>query len=191
MSKKILCILGHPNPDSFNGALFNYYIQEASQNNEVKGIAIANLKFDPILHKGYKEIQELEPDLKNAQELIKWADHLVFFYPYWWGSFPAQFKGFIDRIFMPGFGFKFDKTKEWKWDKLLKGKTARLIVTTGAPAIYINLFMPHGINVMKKGILEFCGIKTKVTLLGPIKQLTQYEFDNALNKIKILAKDTN
>lgn len=45
---------------------------------------------------------ELEEDLVKAQELIRWADHLVFVYPIWWGTMPAVLKGFFDRVFLPG-----------------------------------------------------------------------------------------
>lgn len=44
---------------------------------------------------------ELEEDLVKAQELIRWADHLVFVYPIWWGTMPAVLKGFFDRVFLP------------------------------------------------------------------------------------------
>lgn len=57
------------------------------------------------LQEGYDVIQELEPDLIQLQEHIKWAKHIVFLSPVWWGSFPAKFKAAIDRIFLPGFAF--------------------------------------------------------------------------------------
>ena len=57
------------------------------------------------------------------QQDILWADHLVFVYPNWWSTVPALLKGLIDRMFVPGFAFKYRENSPF-WDKLLKGKTA-------------------------------------------------------------------
>jgi len=74
--------------------------------NQNKILIINELDFNPNLQFGYRKRTELEPDLLKAQELIKWADHLVWIYPVWWGSIPAIMKGFIDRVFLPGFAFQ-------------------------------------------------------------------------------------
>ena len=108
MNKNILVILGHPDTDSFCGALCKAYIDSAKKHgSEVRQLHLGELKFDPVLWKGYNKIQELEPDLVNAQELIQWSNHIVFVYPNWWGAMPALMKGFFDRVFLPGFAFKY------------------------------------------------------------------------------------
>jgi|SRR3989304_5289898 len=92
--------------NSFCGVLAEAYIEGAkAAGADIKQLYLGELKFDPILWHGYKEIQELEEDLKMAQEFILWAEHLVFVYPTWWGTIPALLKGFIDRTFLPGFAF--------------------------------------------------------------------------------------
>ncbi|MDI6794323.1 MAG: NAD(P)H-dependent oxidoreductase [bacterium] len=71
MKKNTLIILGHPDKDSFCGALARAYVEGARQAGiEIKEIEIGSIKFDPVLWRGYKEIQELEPDLVKAQKLI-------------------------------------------------------------------------------------------------------------------------
>ena len=102
---------------------------------EVREVFLADLRFDPVLHHGYKEIQELETDPVHAQELIKWADHLVFVYPLWWATMPALLKGFLDRTLLPDFAFKYRPNSPF-WDKDLTGKTARMIITMDAPVWY-------------------------------------------------------
>jgi putative NADPH-quinone reductase len=77
----------------------------------------------------------LEPDLLAAWEKILWAEHLVWIYPIWWGSMPAILKGFIDRLFLLGFAFKKKENSVW-WDKLLTGKSARIITTLDQPKWY-------------------------------------------------------
>lgn len=190
MSKKILIVLGHPNKDTFCGSLAESYKKGAIQSGaEVKEIFISDLKFDPILHRGYKEIQELEPDLVQAQELIKWAEHLVFVYPTWWATMPALLKGFFDRVFLPGFAFKYRENSPY-WDKYLTGKSARVITTMDAPAWYNFLVYGNaGQKAIKRGTLQFCGINpVKVTTIGGVKAMKKEQLTNWLTKAEKLGK---
>ena len=117
---------------------------------------------------------KLEEDLIKAQQDIQFADHLVFVYPTWWGTQPALLKGFIDRVFVPGFAFDYiDNSVHWK--KHLKGKSARLIVTMDAPKWYNWLVYKNaGHNAMKKAVLNYCGIDpVKITAFGPVKTSTE------------------
>ncbi|MDQ3597876.1 MAG: NAD(P)H-dependent oxidoreductase, partial [Pseudomonadota bacterium] len=82
---------------------------------------------------------------------------------------PALMKGFIDRILLSGFAFKYRKGKAFP-DKLLKGRTAHLLVTLDTPAWYYRWFyrMP-ALHQMRKTTLAFCGIQPIKTLLfGPV-----------------------
>ncbi len=165
MKKKILVILGHPDSESFCGALADAYIEGANTaGNEIRTLKLGDLNFDPILWKGYSKIQELESDLVKAQELILWSNHIVFIYPNWWGAMPALLKGFFDRAFLPGFAFKYREGSPF-WDKLLAGRTAHLIVTMDTPPWYYRwIYRRPGHNEMKRTILGFCGIKVvKIT----------------------------
>lgn len=183
--KKILIIQGNSTKDSFSGAILENYKNGAlSSSNEVKTIDIGSLKFNPILLNGYKEIQELEPDLIEAQELIKWCDHLVIIFPTWWGSAPAVLKGFFDRTFLPGFAFKYLPNSRF-WNKLLKGKSARVIITMDGPSFYYKYFAgAPGLKMVKNSILEFCGFSpVKYNIFGSIKFLTEEKRKNILNKV--------
>ena len=169
--KKILIINGHPNKDSFNFAIVEAYKNGATKSGaEVKEIVIADLEFSPNLKYGYQKRTDLEPDLLDAFEKIKWADHMVWVHPVWWGGLPAMTKGFIDRVFLPGMVFQYRENSSW-WDKLLIGKTARIITTLDQPGWFYKLmFGQPSVNQLKKSTLEFCGVKpVKVTFVGPIK----------------------
>ena len=163
--KKVLLILAHPDKNSLSAKLLDFYYDNANQKGcEVRQIFLGDLNFNLNLAKGYKEIQELEPDLKKSQEDILWADHLVFAFPIWWYTFPALLKGFIDRVFLPGFAFKYKKKSPIP-DKLLQGKTADIICTSGAPRLF---YFFKGGNIgpsLLKRILRFCGIKTRNKIL--------------------------
>lgn len=188
--KKILIILGHPVKDTFSGQLFENYKQGAlSSGAEVKELVLRDLKFELNFSSGYRGSQELEPDLVKAQELITWAEHLVLIYPNWWSTFPALLKGFIDRTFLPGFAFKYRKGS-LLWDKLLTGRSARLIITMDTPPWYYWLvYRRPGHNAMKRGILEFCGIRpVKITTIGSLKISSEQKRQQWLHKVKALGR---
>ncbi len=183
--KKVLIINGHPNRESFNFALFQAYKDGASQAGyQIKEIVIADLDFNPNLQFGYQKRMEWENDLKDAWEKILWADHLVWIHPVWWGGLPAITKGFIDRLFLPGFAFRYRKDSVW-WDKLLKGKTAHIITTLDQPGFYYRLFFGRpSVNQLKKSVLQFCGVSpVKVDYIGIIKNSPESQREWWLKKV--------
>jgi NAD(P)H dehydrogenase (quinone) len=185
---KILIINGHPNKDSFNFGIAKAYQDGALQSGaEVKEIVIRDLNFNPNLQFGYQKRMELEPDLVKAWEKIQWADHLVWIHPVWWGGLPAITKGFIDRLFLPGFAFKYRENSVW-WNKLLKGKTAHIITTLDQPGLYYRFFFGRpSVNQLRKSVLEFCGVKpVKVTYVEIIKTSDIKQREAWLEKIKLL-----
>ena len=183
---KIYILLAHPDKNTFNGNLANAYETTAkNKGHEVRRQNLGEMKFDPILWKGYKEIQELEPDLKQAQKNILWCDKWVIVYPIWWGSVPALFKGFLDRTLYSGFAFKYHD-KDPFWDKLLKGRTGEIISTCDAPKIWIWWqYRNSDLNAIKKATLEFCGIKpVKVTRISRVKYLDEKQRQQWMDRIK-------
>ena len=188
--KKILIINGHPDKESFNFALAEAYKKGAKQSNvEIKEINIRELNFNPNLQFGYRKRTELEPDLLEAQDKLKWADHLVWIHPVWWGSVPAIMKGFLDRILLPGFAFNKRENSLW-WDKYFIGKTARIICTLDQPAWYYKwIYGNPSHNAMKKVTLEYIGVKkVRITTIGPIR-LSKEEFRaNWLRKVEKLGQ---
>jgi putative NADPH-quinone reductase len=189
--KNILIINGHPDKESFCFALAESYQKGAEKNGNVcKLVHLIDLKFNPILTNGYRLVSELEPDLMKIQQDIIKADHLVFVYPNWWATFPALLKGFFDRVFIPNFAFTYHD-KGPLWDKLLKGKTARLIVTMDTPKWYYCLINRNaGHNAIKIGVLEFCGIKpVKISVFSPIKSSDIRKRRKWLNEVETLGRN--
>lgn len=191
MPKKILVINGHPDKNSLNAEFAAAYKRGAKQSAaEVKEINIAELQFNPNLAFGYQKRTDLEPDLSASWEKILWADHLVWVHPVWWGGFPALMKGFIDRLFLPGMAFRYRENTVF-WDKLLKGKTARIITTIDQPGWYYRLvYARPSINQLKKSVLQFCGVKpVKVSTFGIVKTADENQRKNWISKVEALGKD--
>lgn len=190
MAKKVLVVLGHPSSNSYCSALADAYADGARESGaEVETLRLGDLEFDPILHNGYQKVQTLEPDLVRAQELVTWAEHLVFVYPIWWGTMPALLKGFFDRVFLPGFAFKYRDGSQF-WDKLLAGRSGRIIATLDAPSWYNWLVYSNASQkAMKRATLQFCGIKpVGVTTIGSIKGSKPERLAREIESVKSLGK---
>ncbi|MNI36446.1 hypothetical protein D3C73_904950 [compost metagenome] len=173
--KKVVIIQGNPAPDSFCAGVADAYRAGAEkQGAQVRQITLRELEFSINLANGYKKRTELEPDLVQAQESIKWAEHLVFVYPVWWGTMPALLKGFLDRILLPGYAFKYRPNSSF-WDKLLTGKSARLLVTMDSPAWYDRfMYGSPSLRSMKKATLQFCGVNpVKSTIFPEVRKSSE------------------
>jgi len=190
---RTLIIMGHPDKNSFSKKIADEYERGAlEKGSEVRRVNLIDLRFDPILRQGYRVIQPLEPDLLEMQNLIKWCNQIVFVYPIWWSAPPAILKGFLDRVLLPSFAFKYREDSDL-WDKLLVGRRGRIIVTSDAPVwfLYLNYFHP-AVNMMKKAVLEFCGISpVSVTSFGGIKNTDQKKREEILYKVYRIGLDDN
>lgn len=188
--KQVLIINGHPDKESFNYALSEAYKKGVNSSNAmVTQINISELEFNPNLKFGYRKRMDLEPDLVAAIDKIKKADHMVWLFPMWWYGYPAIMKGFVDRTFLPGITYQPIEGKPLP-EKLLKGKSARLIITADTPKWYDFLIMKRpAINQFKKGTLQFCGINpVKVTYIATMKNSSSDLREKWLRKISVLGE---
>jgi putative NADPH-quinone reductase len=186
--KRILLILGTPKKDSLCHALAEAYSHGArSKGHVVRQLKLGEMQFDPILRDGYEQSQSLEPDLLEAQRLIHWAEHLVFVYPVWWGGIPALLKGFFDRVFLPGFAFKY-RNRSQLWDKLLSGRSADLLVTMDTPPWYFRwIYGAPAHRQMVRTILGFCGIRTRrLSEFAPVRPASEEQRQSWLRKAEAL-----
>ncbi|MGQ0709023.1 MAG: NAD(P)H-dependent oxidoreductase [Rhodoferax sp.] len=190
MGKRVLVVLGHPAQDSLCADLAHAYAQAAQQQgHEVRWLRLGQMAFDPVLHQGYREVQPLEPDLQAAQQALQWAQHMLWVYPVWWGSVPALLKGFLDRVFLPGFAFRFRDGKPLP-DKLLAGRSADLLVSMDTPPWYFRwVYRMPAIAQMRRPTLELCGIRVRKTLaLGPVVSSTPAQRERWLRQAGALAR---
>jgi putative NADPH-quinone reductase len=174
MTKMILVIDGHPSKKSFTAAIADAYADGVrSAGGNVKMLHIGALKFDPSLHEGYREVMPLEQDLQEAQHLISEAKHITVCYPQWWGSGPAVLKGFVDRVFLPGFAFRYHEKGPF-WDKLLTGRSGEIWLMSDSPWIWFFFkYWNSPIKWLKTATLEFCGIRpVKVHVVDRVRFLT-------------------
>lgn len=176
-AQRILIIQGHPDATQRHlcHALAEAYADGAlGAGHEVRTIDVSRLDF-PLLRSAQEwEQGALPPALQPAQEDIRWAGHLVFIYPLWLGDVPAVLKGFLEQVARPGFAFKADAGGKNPFGrKGLGGRSARIIVTMGMPAlVYRWYFGAHSLKSLRRNVLAFVGIApVRDTVIGMVDGL--------------------
>lgn len=176
---KVLIVYCHPEPKSFNHAMYQAAISEfQAVGHEVKTTDIYGMDFEAKSGRNnYKT--SADPDfLKLAmedahatanegfsdeieQELqkLEWCDLMIWQFPLWWISVPAGLKGWIDRVFAAK---RIYDTAHCYENGFMKGKKAMLSFTTGIPqpgytAGQIGGDIHEIIKPIQRGILEFVG----------------------------------
>jgi putative NADPH-quinone reductase len=183
---RIAVIVGHARKDTFCEALGNAYVEGArAAGHSVEMFVTSRMSFDPILHEGYDRVQALEPDLVAAHSAIMQADHLVLIFPLWLGTLPAIFKGFLERVLQPDI---IGPAREGRFVPLLKGKSARVIMTMGMPGlVYRWWYGAHALKMLKRNILEFLGVTpVRSTLFGMIGAVGAGQLDDWVEEVRAL-----
>jgi putative NADPH-quinone reductase len=170
MRKRILVIQGHPDAheDHLCHALAQAYAEGArAAGHDVRQTKVAALDFPLLRSQSEWEEGAVPPGLKQAQADIEWAQHLVLIFPLWLGDMPALLKGFLEQVARPGFAFVRDRNRQFA-KKGLAGRSARVVVTMGMPAlVYRWFFWAHSVKSLKRNILKFVGFApVSETLIG-------------------------
>jgi putative NADPH-quinone reductase len=189
---RILVLQGHPDPAErhFNHALADAYAQGATDHgHDVQRIDVGQLDF-PLLRSPSQWMDgQLPPGLVASQNAIGWAQHIALFFPLWLGGMPALLKGFLEQVARPGFAFHPDG-KNPLANKGLTGRSARVVVTMGMPAlIYRFYFRAHSLKSLERNILGFVGIAPiHETLIGGIGELSEERRADWLKKLEKLGQ---
>lgn len=173
--RKILVIDGHPDPeaDHFCHALARSYREGAEAGGHtVNLVRVADLDF-PILRSasGY-DTAPVPVALQQVTDELLAADHVVLIYPLWLGTLPALTKAFLEQVFHRDVAF--EPAEEGKWPRgRLRGKSARVIVTMGMPAlVYRFWYGGHSLKSLERNILKFIGFKpVRDTVFGMVEMV--------------------
>ena len=172
---RIVILQGHPDPDGgrFLRRLAESYAAGAREaGHELRVIDIARLDFPLLSTQAEYETGSPPAAIAKAQKTVAWGEHLAFFFPLWLGTMPALVKGFLEQTLRPGFAM--DKSKPI-WRPLLKGRSARLVVTMGMPEpVYRWYYLGHGLKGLERNVLKFVGISpVGETWIGGVEQLDE------------------
>lgn len=161
---RILIIDGHPDPEPkhFIHAAAEAYGEGArAGGHEVRLIRIADLDF-PLI-RSFNQWNNTPPpnSVAEAQADFKWAEHVAILYPMWLGDVPALLKAFLEQVCRPNFAFRY--RENGMPEKLLTGRSARVIVSMGMPAFFYTLvYRAHSLKSLERNILKFVGF-------GPVR----------------------
>jgi putative NADPH-quinone reductase len=185
---KIAIIVGHARKGTYCEALGEAYQRGArAGGHETTLFVTSRLRFDPILHEGFAKVQPLEPDLQAAHDALIASDHLVLIFPLWLGTLPALFKAFLERVLQPDL---VEPARRGKFVKILKGKSARIIMTMGMPGfVYRWYFGSHALRMLKRNILGFVGISPiRSTIYGMIEGVSDERRRQWLSDVEKLGR---
>jgi putative NADPH-quinone reductase len=118
----IFLVGAHPEPQSFNGALFREAERTLAQaGHSVRVSDLHAMAFNPVsgrhnfttvkdpafFKQQHEEIHATEvggfaPDIEAELEKIEWCDLMIWQFPLWWFGLPGTLKGWVDRVFAMG-----------------------------------------------------------------------------------------
>lgn len=191
MAKRILIIDGHP--DAAEGRLCHalaaaYAEGAAAAGHDASVIRLAGLDIPFLRSQQEFEHGAVPEGLTAAAEALLAADHVVLVFPLWLGTMPALLKAFLEQVFRPGTAFAYQENGFPK--KLLAGRSARVVVTMGMPAmIYRWFFGAHGVRGLERNILAFTGMKPiHETLFGNVEGASEQTRNGWLAQMRELGR---
>lgn len=192
-NRRILVIQGHPDPAAghFCHALADAYAEGArTAGHDIRAISVTSLRLPWLSSQAEWEAAEVPEPVRRCQQDIAWAEHLFIIYPLWLGGMPAMLKGFLEQVARPGFAVG-RKGEAWP-GALLSGRSSRIVVTMGMPAlVYRWYFGAHNLKSLKRNILRFCGIKpNRATIIGTIESLSDRRRSAWLATMRELGRKT-
>lgn len=132
-------IVAHPNKDSFTMTMALAYAAAV----EGKGHAVVlrdlyRMRFDPCLaaqELPWAPDHKIGPDVAAERQLLADVDVFAFVYPFWFNAPPAMLKGYCERVFGAGFGYR---PGAFGTEPLLKGRRMISVTASGAPKDWVE-----------------------------------------------------
>lgn len=189
---KILVVDGHPSRGSFVGALADEYVAGArGQGHDVEVLRLSEMHLEPYMtYQHGTDDPVITPDLEAMRTQLVRADHIVIAYPIWWGLPPALLKVYFEVVFAPGVAFRYlpRRGSRVRWERLLAGRTAQLLVTGDAPPWFWRFVRGAADErALERSILGFCGVSTMATAyFGSVKMSTPAQRQEWLERARTL-----
>jgi NAD(P)H dehydrogenase (quinone) len=186
-------IIGHPDAGSFTRRIAEAYcaaLREKGHEPVVRDLY--QMGFDPCLK--LEEIPKpggFEPgaDVIAERALLKDASIFVFFYPLWFYAPPAIVKGYMDRVFSQGFGFK--TVVGGGVASGLGGKKLLSFTATGAPSFWLEADGDWGAirKLFDQHFAAVCGLEVldHVHFGGVHRAMAPEAIDRAVTRVREVA----
>jgi putative NADPH-quinone reductase len=187
MSKSVCIINGHPDPSTERlvRALCDAYEDGCRASGfGVSRINIGELEVDLLGSASAFETPPAEAILTERKKIAE-ADHMALIFPLWLGGIPAKTKAFFEQAARGSF-FLAEADGNTKWPrKMMKGKSARLVVTMGMPGIVYKAWLDEGaLKVLERGMLGMSGFgPIHHTILGGAGELSARKVERWLTRM--------
>lgn len=175
---QVLVVLAHPKDGSFNHAIAAracHALRAAGHEPHLLDLYALGVRAAMSTEErlAYESAQPLlDPLLVEHADLIARCTAMVFVYPTWWSAQPAILKGWLERVLVPGVGFRFNDK-----GKVRPGLThVRHLIgisTYGSPRLYVKAINDNGRRTLLRTIRINTGWRTRT------KWLALYSIDTA------------
>lgn len=187
--KRILIIDGHPDasPERYVHALADAYQQAArQQGHKVRMLRLAEREFPPLARNEDFLHSDPPAEIAAVQDDLAWSNHIVVLFPLWLGDMPARLKALFEQVFRPGFAYKTSGKGLPK--QLLKGRSARIVVTMGMPALFYRwYFRAHSLKSLVRNIFHFVGIRpVRLSIVGRVESMSDKQRQAWLERMRRL-----
>lgn len=108
----------------------------------------------------------LDPLVERYADIVLRAEALVFVYPTWWSGLPAILKGWLERVMVPGVGFRFDERSGKVRPGLGHVRHLIGISTYGSPRSYVRFVNDNGRRTVTRALRMSCGWHVRSKWLG-------------------------
>jgi putative NADPH-quinone reductase len=185
---RALVLLGHADPKSFVAALAHAYVDAfRAAGGTAELVTLSELAFDPVLRHGHARDQALEPALVALRESFERAGHVAWFFPTYWASPPAIVRAVVDRLFLPGWAFRYGKGP--LPEGLLRGRSARVVLTMDSPRFWYTLSHNRAVHgAFVSGTLRFVGFRPiRTTTIYEVRTMTENARERRIAEMAALA----
>jgi putative NADPH-quinone reductase len=130
-------------------------------------IDLATEHFNPVMSKSeWDTYQQGNGDipvgLDRDVSLVKSAEIIVFVYPTWWGGLPAQLKGWLERVMLPGTAFVFNENNKVR-PGLRNIRRIHIVSTFGSPWLYVRFVNDNGRRILARAFRLNTSLRTRVS----------------------------
>lgn len=187
--RRIVILQGHPDPDERRlcRALAAAYAEGAREaGHAVTVVDLATIEIPMLRTQDEFEHGPVPQSLRPAAEAIRAADHILLVFPLWLGTMPALVKAFLEQVMRPHVAFEYQRNGFPK--TLLGGRSARVVVTMGMPALAYRLwYRAHGLRGLERNVLRFVGIRpVRESLFGMVGAVSEARRQAWLQRMRVL-----
>lgn len=163
-----LVVYCHPVEGSFCSSMRDAAISGLrAAGHTVDLIDLAAEHFNPVMSTSewntYRQANgDVPVGLERDVALVKSAEIIVFVYPTWWGGLPAQLKGWLERVMLPGTAFVFNENNKVR-PGLRNIRRIHIASTFGSPWLYVRLVNDNGRRILARAFRMNTSLRTKVS----------------------------